>query len=55
MSLQRLQISKWAPLSWFEGAGAVINFFSFEEGCSLKGGVHLGRDAISDKYGTPFA
>ena len=43
-----------APFLIWEG-GALINFFSFEEGCSLKGGVHLGRDANSDKYGTPFA
>ena len=32
-------------------AGAFIKFFSCEEGRSFEGGVHLGRDPLSDNYG----
>ena len=31
--------------------GALVKFFSSEEGRSFKGGVHLGRGALSDNYG----
>ena len=33
---------------------ALIKFFSYEEGRSFEGGVHLGRGAVSDNYGIVF-
>ena len=35
-------------------AGALIKFFSCEEGHSFEGGVHLGRGAYSDNYGSAY-
>ena len=55
VTLQALQISKWAPCSLFEGSTdlsqALIKFFSCKQGRSFEGGVHLGQAAPSDNYG----